>query len=59
MIDLDGIGFGSRGSYTVTDLWCNADPVHLTQAELGDFRCVVKRDGIAGGGLAVFKIQTD
>jgi hypothetical protein len=56
-IDLAGIGLSSRGSYTVTDLWSNADPVHLTEAELADFRCVVKRDGIAGGGLAVFKIQ--
>jgi hypothetical protein len=29
----------------------------LIEAELADFRCVVKRDGVAGGGLAAFKIQ--
>jgi hypothetical protein len=57
-IDLAGIGLDGRGSYTVTDLWSNADPMHLTQAELEDFSCVVKRDGAAGGGLAVFKIHT-
>ena len=58
-IDLADIGLGGRGTYTVTDLWSNADPVHLTPAELADFRCEVKRDGIASGGLAVFKIQAD
>lgn len=56
-IDLAGIGLGGRGRYTVTDLWSNADPVQLDETKLGDFRCVVKRDGIGGGGLAVFKIQ--
>jgi hypothetical protein len=59
MIDLADIGLGGRGTYTVTDLWSNADPVHLTPAELADFRCEVKRDSIASGGLAVFKIQAD
>ena len=58
-IDLAGIGLGRRGSYVVTDLWSTTDPMHLTEAELGDFSCVVKRDGIAGGGLAVFKIHTN
>ena len=56
-IDLAGIGLSGRGSYTVIDLWSKADPVHLTEAELEDFRFVVKRDGIGDGGLAVFKIQ--
>jgi len=56
-IDLAGIGLDGRGSYTVTDLWSNAETMHLIEAELADFRCVVKRDGVAGGGLAAFKIQ--
>jgi hypothetical protein len=55
-IDLNDIGLGDRKSYAVTDLWSTMEPMHLTEAELSDFRCVVKRDGIAGGGLAVFKI---
>ena len=29
----------------------------LTEAELGAFHCVAKRDGAAGGGLAVFEIH--
>jgi len=56
-IDLAGIGLGGRGIYTVTDLWSNAGPVNLAQVELAGFQCVIKRDGAAGGGLAVFRIQ--
>jgi hypothetical protein len=58
-IDLNDIGLGGRKSYAVTDLWSTMEPMQLTEAELSNFRCVVKRDGIAGGGLAVFKIHTD
>jgi hypothetical protein len=58
-IDLAGIGPGGRGSYTVSDLWSDAHPVRLTEAELEGFHCGVKRDGAAGGGLAVFMIHTD
>ncbi len=56
-VDLAGIGLEGRESYAVTDLWSDAGPRHLTEAELADFRCVVKRDLTGGGGLAVFKIQ--
>jgi hypothetical protein len=56
-IDLAGTGLGGRKSYTLTDLWSAAGPRRLTAAELGDFRCSVKRDSTAGGGLAVFSIQ--
>ena len=56
-IDLTGIGLGGRGSYAVTDLWSKAKSMKLTEAELGAFHCVAKRDGAAGGGLAVFEIH--
>ena len=56
-IDLSASGLGGGGSYAVTDLWSATEPRTLTEAELGDFHCVVKRDGAAGGGLAVFKIH--
>ncbi len=57
-IDLAGIGLGGRGSYVVSDLWSTMEPMKLTEAELGDFRCAVKRDGVAGGGLVVYKIRS-
>lgn len=56
-IDLAGIGLGGRQGYTVTDLWSTTEPRTFTETELGDFRCVVKRDGAADGGLAVFRIH--
>ncbi|MGD0732580.1 MAG: alpha-amylase family glycosyl hydrolase [Terracidiphilus sp.] len=56
-IDLAQIELGGHGSYTLTDLWSTAEPRKLTAAELGDLSCTVKRDGVAGGGLAVFRIQ--
>jgi hypothetical protein len=58
-IDPAGIGLGGRKSYTVTDLWSSKEPITLTEAELADFHCNVKRDGTAGGGLAVFKIHAN
>lgn len=56
-IDLAGTGLGGHKSYAVTDLWSSTGPQRLTETELSDFRCTVKRDGTAGGGLAVFSIQ--
>jgi hypothetical protein len=56
-IDLSGTGLGGRTSYVVTDLWSTAGPVKMSEAELGNFNCVVKQDRSAGGGLAVFRIQ--
>jgi hypothetical protein len=58
-IDPAGIGLGGRKSYTVTDLWSSKEHITLTEAELADFHCNVKRDGTAGGGLAVFKIHAN
>jgi hypothetical protein len=58
-IDLSGIGLTSRKSFAVTDLWSGTEPMTLTEHELGNFRCMVKRDGVAGGGLAVFNIRAD
>jgi hypothetical protein len=58
-IDLAEIGLGGHNSYTVADLRSAAEPRSLTTAELGNFRCIVKRDGVAGGGLGVFRIQPD
>jgi hypothetical protein len=56
-VDLTATGLGGRKSYLVTDLWSNAAPMTLTEKELAGFRCVVKRDGAAGGGIAVFRIH--
>jgi hypothetical protein len=56
-VDLAATGLGGRKSYLVTDLWSNSAPMRLTEAELADFRCLVKRDGAAGGGIAVFRIH--
>jgi len=58
-LDLSGVGLAGRKSYVVTDLWSAGEPKSLTEQELGNFRCVVKRDGTAGGGLAVYRIQGD
>ena len=57
-IDLSGIGLDGRGSYTVTDLWSSTDSMRLTQAELEDFNCVIKRDGVAGGGARSLQDST-
>jgi hypothetical protein len=56
-VDLAGTGLGGHKSYLVTDLWSNAATMTLTEAELAGFRCVVKRDGAPGGGIAVFRIH--
>jgi hypothetical protein len=56
-IDPSGIGLTGRKSLAVTDLWSGTEPVALTEPELANFRCVVKRDGVARGGLAVYKID--
>jgi len=56
-LDLSGIGHSGHKSYIVTDLWSAIEPKRLTEEELKNFRCEVKRDGIAGGGLAVLRIQ--
>ncbi len=56
-IDLKDIGLAGRGNYAVTDLWSATKPLTATEAELSNFRCTVRRDKTAGGGLAVFKIE--
>ncbi len=56
-ISLADLGLGNHKKYIVTDLWAAAEAKMYTEAELYDFRCTIKRDGIAGGGLSVFKIE--
>ena len=56
-LDLSGSGIGGHKKYVVTDLWSETPPRTLTEGELGSFSCLVKRDGVAGGGLGVFRIQ--
>lgn len=48
---------GKHGKYIVTDLWSTTEAKTYTEAELHNFRCTIKRDGIAGGGLSIFKIE--
>jgi hypothetical protein len=57
-IDLAALGFSGR-KCVVTDLWSSIEPRRLTGQDAASFECVVKRDGVAGGGLAVFKIQAE
>jgi Alpha amylase, catalytic domain len=56
-IDLAGTGLAEQKSYIVTDLWSSQEPRNCTAAQLGDFHCTIKRDGTAGGGLSVLKIE--
>ena len=55
---LTGLGLGSRKRYVVTDLWSSTGDKTYTEAELQKFRCTIKPDGTAGGGLSVFKIES-
>jgi hypothetical protein len=54
---LTDLGLGSHKKYVVTDLWSTTEAKTYTEAELHNFRCTIKRDGTAGGGLSVFKIE--
>jgi hypothetical protein len=56
-IELNRTGLEGHGSYSVTDIWSGAEAKTYSAAELLTFRCAVKRDGIAGGGLSVLKIE--
>lgn len=56
-IDLKPTGLSGHKSYVVTDLWSSAAPHTVSEAELANFSCAVRRDKTAGGGLAVFKIE--
>jgi Alpha amylase, catalytic domain len=57
-IALAGTGLDGHTSYLVTDLWSTTEAKRYTTAGLDDFLCTVKRDGTAGGGLSVFKIES-
>ncbi|MGA3091981.1 MAG: alpha-amylase family glycosyl hydrolase [Terriglobales bacterium] len=56
-IVLTDIGLGDHKGYIVTDLWSMSAPRTCTESELKAFPCTVKRDGICGGGLSIFKIE--
>jgi hypothetical protein len=56
-IDLAGTGLAGKESYTVTDLWSSQEPRSCTAAQLRDFHCTIKREGTAGGGLSILKIE--
>jgi len=56
-LDLSTISLGGHANYKVADLWSEETVRTYTEAELGNFACTVKRDGIAGGGISVFKIE--
>jgi len=58
-LDISCLRLNGAKSYAVTDLWSATEPRRLTDKELARFRCDVKRDGIAGGGLAVFEIHSE
>jgi len=50
-------GLGRHRWYVVTDLWSAAEVKTYTEADLANFRCTIKRDGIRGGGVSMFKIE--
>jgi hypothetical protein len=56
-IALDGTGIDGHNRYSVTDLWSGAETKTYSTTELHDFHCAIKRDGTAGGGLSVLKIE--
>ena len=56
-IDLAATGLAGHAGSTVTDLWSGAPQKSLTESELRSFSFTVPRDGLAQGGLAIFKIQ--
>jgi pullulanase/glycogen debranching enzyme len=56
-LDVTGTGIESRERYAVTDLWSDLRTKTHSASDLKSFQCTVKRDGIRGGGLAVFRIQ--
>jgi hypothetical protein len=56
-VDLKRIDLGGHATYKITDLWSGSEAKTYTEAELGNFRCTVKRDNTAGGGISVFKIE--
>jgi hypothetical protein len=56
-IALDGTGIDGHTRYSVTDLWSGNEIKTYSTAELHDFHCAIKRDGTAGGGLSVLKIE--
>ena len=56
-IDLTGTGIQGHQRYAVADLWSTGDTKTCTAEELKTYQCTIKRDGIRGGGLAVFRIE--
>ena len=56
-LPLHDIGLGGHAAYKVTDLWSgDPDEIHSEQ-DFKTFSRTVKRDKIAGGGLAVYMIE--
>lgn len=56
-LPLGDIGLGGRAAYKVTDLWSGGpDKIHSEQ-DFKAFSFTVKRDKIAGGGLAVYMVE--
>jgi hypothetical protein len=58
-IDLSALGFNGARNCVVTDLWSATEPRRMTAQDLANFKCVVKQDGVAGGGLAVFRVHPE
>ncbi len=56
-IDLAGTEIGGHDHYRITDVWQDTGIRTCTVADLRSFGCTVRRDGIRGGGLSVFKIE--
>jgi hypothetical protein len=57
-IVLTGTGIEGHQHYRVTDLWSGAQPKTCTVSELASLSFIVGRDGVLGGGLSVFRIES-
>jgi hypothetical protein len=55
-VPLAAMGMGGQAKHVVTDLWGANGTRVMTEAELGSFEVEVRRDRVAGGGLAVFRV---
>lgn len=55
-IPLDKIGFGNATKFKITDLW-NGTVKEVKVSDLQSFSFSIKKDKIAGGGVAIYKIE--
>ena len=57
-VPLDKIGMGNVGKIIVTDLW-NGGKKELKPDELNSLNISMKKDKIAGGGVAILKLEVE